>query len=80
MAWMVMAAECVWHTAGGRGYALRRLIAGVLLCAFALQTIGGSLGTSRFSIDAPLLAPALIQFSQQSGLAIVFSKRLTRNK
>jgi iron complex outermembrane receptor protein len=33
----------------------------------------------EFVIDAPLLSQALIQFSQQSDQAIVFSDRLTRN-
>lgn len=33
----------------------------------------------QFVINAPQLAPALIQFSHQSGLAIVFSSRITRN-
>jgi iron complex outermembrane receptor protein len=35
--------------------------------------------TMQFVINAPQLAPALIQFSHQSGLAIVFSSRITRN-
>ena len=35
--------------------------------------------TMQFVINAPQLAPALIQFSHQSGLAIVFSARITRN-
>ncbi len=33
----------------------------------------------QFVINAPQLGPALIQFSHQSGLAIVFSSRITRN-
>ena len=75
-----MATDRGWQTAGGRRYALRRLVAGVLIYGLTLQAVSGDLGSSRFTIDAPQLAPALIQFSQQSGLAIVFSKRLTRNK
>ena len=35
--------------------------------------------TTKFVINAPLLGAALIQFSQQSGLPIVFSSRFTRN-
>ncbi len=34
---------------------------------------------TQFVINAPQLGPALIQFSQQSGLPIVFSSRFTRN-
>ena len=33
----------------------------------------------QFVINAPQLGPALIQFSHQSGLSIVFSARITRN-
>jgi len=36
--------------------------------------------TIQFVINAPQLGPALIQFSHQSGLAIVFSSRITRNR
>jgi iron complex outermembrane receptor protein len=35
--------------------------------------------TIQFAIDARELSPALIQFSQQSGLSIAFSDRLTRD-
>ncbi|MBE9539586.1 MAG: TonB-dependent receptor, partial [Proteobacteria bacterium] len=36
--------------------------------------------TLQFVINAPQLGPALIQFSHQSGLPIVFSSRITRNR
>ena len=35
--------------------------------------------TTQYVINAPQLGPALIQFSHQSGLPIVFSSRITRN-
>ena len=74
-----MAAETPRHKAGKRAPALRQLVVGVLLSCLASQAASSELGSSSFTIDAPQLAPALIQFSQQSGLSIVFSKRLTRN-
>lgn len=75
-----MAAETLRHKAGKRAPALRQLVAGVfLLLSHVYLAASYELGSSSFTIDAPQLAPALIQFSQQSGLSIVFSKRLTRN-
>ncbi len=75
-----MATVSEWHTAKRRLLALRQWVAGVLLCCLALHALADDLGTNSFAIDSPQLAPALIQFSKQSGLSIVFSKRLTRNK
>ena len=75
-----MAADRVGHAAGGRINALRQQVAGVLLCCLVLRAAAGEPDATSFVIDAPQLGPALIQFSQQSGLSIVFSKRLTRNK
>ena len=40
---------------------------------------GNPESTAYFVIDAPQLSPALIQFSRQSGLAIVFPEHLTRH-
>ena len=74
-----MAAETLRHKAGKRAPTLRQLFAGVFLVCLVARVGSTELGNSSFTIDAPQLAPALIQFSHQSGLSIVFSKRLTRN-
>ena len=52
----------------------------VLLATLSVSaTSAAAPETVHFVIDAPQLGPALIQFSRQSGLPIVFSSRLLRN-
>lgn len=58
--------------------ALARGIAAFLL-GLALQAQARLVEPVEFAIDARMLSPALIQFSQQSGVAIAFSDKLTRN-
>jgi iron complex outermembrane receptor protein len=72
-----------------RHCAQRRLIAPRRLSSLALTALL-TLGLTRvamaasgdamhFAIDARLLSPALLQFSRQSGISIVFPDRLTRD-
>ncbi|TXS90690.1 TonB-dependent receptor [Parahaliea maris] len=61
-----------WHTC------TRSALLGLLACARLSFADDGS-DSERFRIDAGSLADALIQYSQQSNRAIVFSDRLTRN-
>lgn len=63
---------------GARNWLLALLLSAACLPVTAIANTA-ALQTSRFLIDARTLSPALIQFSRQSGVAIVFSDRLTRN-
>ena len=57
-----------------------RLPVAVALCLCLAAPVAARLqDTTHLAIDARQLSRALIQFSQQSGQAIVFSDRLTRN-
>ncbi|MBT4522396.1 MAG: TonB-dependent receptor [Halieaceae bacterium] len=47
------------------------------LCLFASLLTASVPETTQFAISARKLSPALIQFSQQSGLSIVFSDKIT---
>ncbi|MEH6608179.1 MAG: TonB-dependent receptor [Halioglobus sp.] len=58
---------------------LRHLIVGIAYLCLAANPSAGEMPESHFVINEPQLAPALIRFSQQSGLSIAFSKRLARN-
>ncbi len=78
-----MSAKSMLQTRAG-GRAPRTLLQLVYASALALllgaATVGASVPrTTHFAINAPQLGAALIQFSRQSGLPIVFSSRLTRN-
>ncbi len=56
------------------------LCAATIFSSFYIAPVGASAPqTTQFVINAPQLGPALIQFSRQSGLPIVFSSRITRN-
>ena len=56
----------------------RRLVAGIILGLVLVPAAFAKTSQDiQFAIDERLLAPALIQFSQQSGIAIAFSDRLT---
>lgn len=68
--------------AGGRHTKslLRLVYAATLVLGFCATAVRANVPpTAHFAIGAPQLGAALIQFSRQSGLPIVFSSRLTRN-
>mgnify|MGYP001827323171 FL=1 len=58
---------------------MRQFVAAAALLCLALTARGNPESTTYFVIDAPQLSPALIQFSRQSGLSIVFPEHLARN-
>ncbi len=60
------------------GRAFRRRAAALLLLGVALRCAALTDQPIQFAIEARMLSPALIQLSQQSGIAIAFSDKLTR--
>ncbi len=58
---------------------MRQFVAAAVLLCLAHAAPGNPETTTYFVIDAPQLSPALIQFSRQSGLSIVFPEHLARN-
>ena len=58
---------------------MRHLVAAAVMLCLSLAARGNTETTTYFVIDAPQLSPALIQFSRQSGLSIVFPEHLARN-
>ncbi len=58
---------------------LRYVSAGLAGLCLSVNLSAGKLPEANFIIDAPQLTPALLQFSQQSGVSIVFSQRLASN-
>jgi iron complex outermembrane recepter protein len=68
------------HIPAGFNPAWRRTLFAAALClGMATPGLADIEDSVHFTIDAPRLSSALIQLSQQSGLAIVFSDRLIRD-